>query len=193
MNALPLVILAVMLSLGMQPPPKNTSTTTPSQPPAPKKDTTAKTIDIEIVVGPKLKLDERCKGGPPASTVFVVSAKEVYHCVGNVLHNHDNHLNVPEMDKAAARAFAGDIIRWYSNTNDFTVVSVTKPKNPKLAPQNPKAPATPFTSFTNKTPREVFSTPVPRISEKGVVVQRYKATFKIADIGLVDPDLICSM
>jgi len=29
--------------------------------------------------------------------------------------------------------------------------------------------------------------------ERGTVVQRYKASFNIKGIGLVDPDLICSM
>jgi hypothetical protein len=149
-----------------------------------------KIVDVEIVVGSKADLDKQCVTNAHPTTVFVVSQKEVYHCIGKKLVHHDEHGKTAGMDEALVRVSSYDRIRWFSKTNLFTVVSVTK-QNAALGPQNKAAPDLPFgKAFALAPAAEVLSEPVPDL--EGVVVQRYKVTFNIAPIGEVDPDVVCS-
>ena len=156
-----------------------------------KQPSPGKTIPVEIVVGSKPDLDKACAGGTPATTVFVDNVKQVYHCVKNVLMNHDEHdKGNPAMAATIVHASTGDQIRWYSKTHDFTVNVV---KHPKLGPQHPDAPDFPFgRSMLASSAREQVSPAVPA-ALKGKIQQRYKVSFNIAGVGLVDPDLICTM
>jgi hypothetical protein len=152
---------------------------------------TGKVIPVEIVVGAKADLDKRCAGNAPPTTVFVVNAKEVYHCVKNKLLDHVEHdKGNPEMAISIVQASTGDQIRWYSSTHLFTVSVV---KHPKLGPQHPDAPDSPFGKELLVAPaREKVSSLVPG-APKGKIQQRYKVSFNITGVGLVDPDLICTM
>src|SRR5687768_12841456 len=184
MNAVPLVIVAVVMSLGMQPAPK------PAPPPQPVKPVT---LNVEIVVGAQENLAATCKkGGVNPSTVFVVSTKQVFHCIGNSLHDHANHGKDPDLEKAVVRLSAGDRVRWFS-TRRFFVASVERHELPGVTPPKKNlAPASPFAAALPKEYRtEVISPPVR--DEPGTIVQRYKASFNIEGVGLIDPDLICSM
>jgi plastocyanin len=148
------------------------------------------TVDVEIVVGSKTDLDKACAGNPEPTTVFVVSQKEVYHCIASKLHHHDEHGKVAGMDASIVRVSAGDRIRWFSKTNLFTVTSIEK-QIAAFGPQDKTAPERPFgDAFAAKPASEVMSTPVPDLP--GKVEQRYKVTFNIQGIGPVDPDVVCS-
>lgn len=156
----------------------------------------AATISVEIVVGDHKSNQARCgSGGVPAHTIFV-SRKEnspvsVHHCVGKELHNHGDH--AASAEHGAVRVSAGQRIRWFSTTADFSVVSVVKPKAVDYKPQDKLAPDPLFDKFDQVNSREVLSPVVTDIGgEKVVVVQLYKTTFKI-DGALVDPDVVCSM
>jgi hypothetical protein len=182
MNALSIALLAFALALSSQDPqpPK------PEQPPPDLKSE----VSVEIVVGEKGALDKMCLDGAAANTVFVVSATQIYHCLGRKLHDHGEHAtNSSTMDPSIVRAYTGQHIRWFSKTREFSVVSVVK--DPKGQPQNLAAPAAPFAAFPKQAAREVRSSLVPDLT--GTVIQRYKVTFNIQGVGLVDPDLICSM
>jgi hypothetical protein len=161
------------------------------QPPASIKQPPGKIIPVEIVVGSKPDLDKACAGGAPATTVFVVNAKEVYHCIKTKLLDHDEHdKGNPEMAISIVHASTGDQVRWYSNTHDFTV---NVQKHPKLGPQHPDAPDSPFgKAMLASSAREQLSPAVPA-ALKGKIQQRYKVSFNISGVGLVDPDLICTM
>jgi hypothetical protein len=192
MNALPLVILAVVLSLGTQPPPAPKPAPTPPKPsqPPPKKP---ETVSVEIVVGTQANLAAACKKGAQPSTIFVVNPKQVFHCIGNTLHDHANHGKNPDMEKAVVRVSAGDRVRWYSTTR-FFVASIERHEVPSgsTPPKKNLAPNFPFAAaFPKEYRTEVISSPVR--DEPGTIVQRYKASFNIEGVGLVDPDLICSM
>jgi hypothetical protein len=153
---------------------------------------TGKVIPVEIVVGSKPDLDKRCADNAPPTTVFVVNPKEVYHCIKGKLLDHDEHdKGNPAMAISIVQASTGDRIRWYSNTHSFTVSVV---KHPKLGPQHPDAPDTPFPdkALLVSPAREKLSSLVPE-ALKGKIQQRYKVSFNIDGVGLVDPDLICTM
>jgi plastocyanin len=190
MKLLPLMLIAASLGLGSCAPglggPPPVAGPVGEQPP------TGKVVEVEIVIGSKVDLDKRCAGGAPATTVFAVSPKEVYHCLGNKLLDHDEHdKGNPAMAPAIVRASTGDRIRWFSKTHTFTVTVV---KHPKLAPQNPAAPDAPFgKALAVKAAPEQLSPPVPDAGGGGKIQQRYKVSFDIEKFGLVDPDLICSM
>ena len=190
MKLLPLVLIAASLALGScasgrggAPPVAN---------PVGQQPVTGKVVDVEIVIGSKVDLDKQCAGGAPATTVFVVSPKEVYHCLGNKLLDHDEHdKGNPAMAPAIVRASTGERIRWFSKTHIFTVTVV---KHPKLPPQNDAAPAAPFgKELAVRAASEHVSPPVPDAGGGGKIQQRYKVSFNIDKFGLVDPDLICSM
>ena len=191
MSAVPLVILAVALSLVMQPPP-SPSPTPPKPSPQPKPAPTAGPIAVQIVVGTQPNLNALCKkGGQAPSTVFVVSAKQVYHCIGNSLHDHANHGKDPDLEKAVVRASAKERVRWFSAT-PFIVTSVEKHEPPAGGP--PKKNVAPDYPFVEALPKVFRNEVIVTVrDEPGTVVQRYKASFNIEGIGLVDPDLICSM
>ena len=188
MSAVPLVILAVALSLGIQAPTPNSTPPTPPQPKAP----TAGPIAVQIVVGTQPDLNALCKkGGQAPSTVFVVSTTQVFHCVGNSLHDHANHGKDPDLEKAVVRASARERVRWFSATR-FIVTSVEKHEPPAGGP--PKKNIAPDYPFLEPLPKEFRNeVSVTVRDEPGTVVQRYKASFVIDGIGLVDPDLICTM
>ena len=186
----PVAIVAIFVltscaSAGVQGKPPDSSS---EQPPI---KATGNIIPVEIVVGSKPDLDKQCAGNAPPTTVFVVSPKEVYHCIKNKLLDHDEHdKGNPAMDVAIVRASTGDRIRWFSKTHSFTVTVV---KHPKLGPQHPDAPDSPFNKELMVAPaQEKMSSLVPG-AVKGKIQQRYKVSFAITGVGLVDPDLICSM
>lgn len=194
MRIAPLVILAVVLSGCFLNP-------GPNQPPAPlpekQSSSAAKgTVDVEIVVAMHPKLLEVCKdSNKPARTIYVdEKSKQVFHCVGRkVLVPHTDHGPAHELSEADVLLSQGQQVRWFSTTHTFWVRPVVKGKE---APQNPKAPPTPFPpsfSFTKVPALEVISAPVESVGGAEVVVQRYKITFDITGLGVVDPDLICSM
>jgi hypothetical protein len=197
MNALSVALLGFALAVGSlnsQPSPK------PAQPPAKKEQPPAKkgqpppdaklVVPVEIVVGEKTALDKMCLNGAAPTTVFVVSAKQVYHCLGKNLHDHNEHIKNPnDMGPTIVRVSTGQYIRWFSKASQFSVVSVLK--DLKGQPQDKAAPDTPFAAFPKQPASEVLSSPVPEL--KGDVRQRYKTSFNIQGVGLVDPDLICSM
>ena len=190
MSAVPLVILAVALSLGIQQPSVNS--TPPKPQPQPKPDAKLAAIAVQIVVGTQATLNALCKkGGQAPSTVFVASTTQVYHCIGNSLHDHANHGKDPDLERAVVRASAKERVRWFSATR-FIVASVEKHETP-AGPRSKKniAPDYPFVEALPKEFRNEVNVTVR--DEPGTVVQRYKASFNIEGIGLVDPDLICSM
>lgn len=150
-----------------------------------------KVVDVEIIVGSKPDLDARCAGTISPTAVFVVSQKQVYHCIANKLHDHAEHGKTPAMDASIVRVAANDRIRWFSKASLFTVTSVTK-QDEALGPYDKRAPDMPFgNAFSDSPASEVVSTPVPDLP--GQVVQRYKVAFNIQGIGPVDPDVVCSM
>lgn len=194
MKLVPLVILAVVLSgCFLKPGPKQ------PQNPAPGKQgfsAATGTVDVEIVVSTHPKLLEACKNtNKPARTIYVdVNSKQVFHCVGKkALVPHTDHGVGHELSEADVLLSEGQQVRWFSTTHTFLVLPVVKGKE---APQNPKAPPTPFPpsfSFSKVPAPEVISAPVESVGGAEVVVQRYKITFDITGLGVVDPDLICSM
>ena len=186
MNAVPLVILAVVLSLGIQPTPKPVA---PKQPPPPQ----PKVVQIRIVVGVSEEaLAKQCGPTEAPSTIFVANNKQVFHCVGNKLLNHANHGKDPNLEKAVVRANAGELVRWTSSTR-FKVVSVERHEVPGSPPPAKKNLA-PDSPFLKPLPTEYLMVVEALVrNEPGTIVQRYKATFDIQGVGLVDPDLICSM
>jgi hypothetical protein len=200
MSAVPLVIVAIVLSLGMQtpspkptpPPTPSPSSTQPETKPQPKPDPKLALIAVQIVVGTQPNLNALCKkGGQAPSTVFVVSATQVFHCVGNSLHDHANHGKDPDLEKAVVSASAKERVRWFSATR-FIVTSVEKHEPPAGAP--PKKNVAPDYPFLEALPKEFRNEVIVTVrDEPGTVVQRYKASFNIEGIGLVDPDLICMM
>lgn len=204
MSGLPIVILAAASLLGVQPlgggpapapqpPPKKSD----PQPPPPA------VVVIEIVVGAYVDLSAMCGQGASPTTVFVTNDKSkvtskpeiaVHHCIGKKLHDHAGHEKDPKaFDPADVKLVAGQRVRWISKKASFRVVDITKPKNPTHEPQDKEAPLRPFGEFSKAYALQVESPPVPQINGEVVVRQRYKVTFEIENVGLVDPDLICSM
>ena len=189
MNGVPLVVLAFVLSLGMQP-----AQPAPKPVPAPPQPKELTTVNIEIVVATQDQLTKVCgSGGVQPTSIFVSTTnKQVFHCVGNKMFNHNDHGKEPALEKAVARANANQTVRWFSKTR-FIVTSIERHETPGTPPPAKKnlAPDNPFTApFPKEYRNEVAS--VVR-DETGTIVQRYKATFNIEGVGVVDPDLICSM
>ena len=195
MRLVPLVILAVVLSgCFLNPGPQQ------PQSPAPVKQSAsaakAPPVEVEIVVDTHPKLLEACKNSNrPARTIYVdENSKRVFHCVGNRrLTQHVDHGPKTELSEADVPLSAGEQVRWFSKTHTFIVLPVVKGKE---APQNPKAPPTPFPPslpFSKVPELSVTSPPVESVGEAEVVVQRYKITFDITGLGVVDPDVVCSM
>jgi hypothetical protein len=199
----PFVILAVVLA-GCGPEPASTPATnqSASKEPVSQSQQPAKMLDVEIVGAVHPKLLEVCKDGrKPANTIFVdTNSRKVFHCVTNAASNtktlteHVDHGPVSPLSEADVPLSAGQQVRWFSETHTFSVLSVVKGKE---NPQAPAAPPTPFDPteaarrFTKVAASEVISPPV--LALDGDLVQRYKVTFQITGLGLVDPDLICSM
>lgn len=196
MSAVPLVILVVALSLGMQPPSPAPTPPTPTPTPTvqPKPVPKITTIAVQIVVGTQANLGALCKkGGQAPSTIFVVNAKQVYHCIGNTLRDHANHGKDPDLEKAVVRASAGERVRWFSATR-FIVASVEKHETPAPAGAPPKKNVAPDFPFLEPLPKEFRNEVTGTVrDEPGTIVQRYKASFNIEGVGLVDPDVVCSM
>ena len=132
--------------------------------------------------------DDRQSGVQQLSLAF---RSGLLYCVKNVLMDHDEHdKGNPAMAATIVQASTGDQVRWYSNTHTFTVTIV---KHPKLGPQHPDAPDSPFgKALMASEAREQLSPAVPA-ALKGKIQQRYKVSFNITGVGLVDPDLICTM
>ena len=193
MKLLPFVLFPAMLAigscasddgkLGTAQQPSSSSKVQPAK-------ATGNVIPVEIIVGSKSELDKQCSPKTPATTVFVVSPKQVYHCIGSKLLDHAEHdKGNPDIAAAIVRAATGDQIKWFSIKHTFTV---TVAKHPKLGPQNPDAPNSPFgDTFALAPALEHVSPPVP--NGGGKMQQRYKVSFNITTVGPVDPDLICSM
>ena len=188
MSGLPVVMLGVVVALSQDPQPP------PKQPPK-------NVVEVQIVVGPREKLNALCSAGNLSPTTILVSEKAVvdgkpapnvvYHCVGKAFIPHADHGKNPALAKADVRLSAGDSVRWVTKGGPrFFVKSVVKPAS-DLKNSNPASPfSKPFsTSYTD----EVVSTPVVEVGGVKVVVQRYKVTFDIEGQGVVDPDLVCSM
>lgn len=196
MNALPFVILALVLSLGTQPPAKK-DPAPPSPPPKPLPQPQPKldsVVDVEIVVGTQDQLVKLCSApGIPPSAIFIsTTSKQVFHCVGNKMFNHADHGKEPALEKAVVRANASQTVRWFSKTNRFIVTSVVRHEVPGSPP--PKKNAAPDYPFTAPLPKDYRNEVASVVrDEPGTVVQRYKATFNIEKIGVFDPDMICSM
>lgn len=194
MRVAPLVILAVVLSgCFLNPGPQQ------PQSPAPVKQgsSAAKApVDVEIVVAMHPKLLEVCKNSnKPARTIYVdEKSKQVFHCVDKkTLVPHTDHGPTHVLSEADVLLDAGDRVRWFSTTHTFWVRPVVKGKEP---PQNPKAPPTPFPpsfSFSDVPALEVTSPPVESVGGGEAVRQRYKITFDITGLGIVDPDVVCTM
>ena len=196
MRVAPLVILAVVLSgCFLKPGPKQ------PPPPSPQSDrpSAAKTpVDVEIVVSMHPKLVEVCKNAnKPARTIYVdEKSKQVFHCVGKkekALVPHTDHGVGHELSEADVLLSEGEQVRWFSTTHTFIVLPVVKGKE---APQNPKAPPSPFPpsfAFSKVPAREATSDPVVSVGGAEEVVQRYKITFDITGLGVVDPDVVCTM
>jgi hypothetical protein len=157
----------------------------------PKPDATF--VDVDIVVGSLEAHQGTCKGGKVnASTVFVVSPEQVYHCVGSQLFLHSAHGKEPAMGTTIVRVNAGQRVRWSCKTNQFVVLDVTRHSSsaPGAKP-NPAAPERPFATFPKAPSNTVLSSELKRID--GKTEEHYKATFYIEGVGVVDPDLVCSM
>ena len=187
MSGLRVVILLVTVALGACASKGGGQSAQPEQGQKP-----GKIVNVEIIVGSKAELDKRCSGNVPPTAVFVLSQKEVFHCIGNKLHHHDEHGKTPGMDDSIVRVSANDRIRWFSTTHMFTVTSVTKQLASIGGPQDKTAPETPFGKSIGpgKPASEVTTTPVPDL--EGKIEQRYKVAFNIQGIGPVDPDVVCS-
>ena len=185
MSGLRVVMLVVMVALSACASKDGGQSAAPGRQPG-------KIVDVEIIVGSKDELEKRCAGNVPPTAVFVLSQKEVFHCIGNKLHHHDEHGKTPGMDDAIVRVAANERIRWFSTTALFTVTSVTKQLASIGGPQDKTAPDTPFGKSIGpgKPASEVVTTPVPDLD--GKIEQRYKVAFNIQGIGPVDPDVVCS-
>lgn len=156
----------------------------------------AKIVEIEIVVGNTNENAKVCKsGGVPPSTVFVSSSTQISHCIGNNLHDHAGHGKNPDLEAAVVPVRAGQSIHWVSKKNRFLIVEVVKHDPPGSAAPPKKEGAQPPDELFELLPRDfrlqVVSPPLPDLP--GTVVQRYKYTFVVEGIGLIDPDLICTM
>ena len=150
-------------------------------------------VNVDIVVGSLNAHQETCKAGKAeSSTIFVVNPEEVYHCVGSKLIRHTAHGKEPAMGKTIVRVNAGERVRWSCNTNRFVVLDVTRHSSEAAGIKpNPDAPERPFAQFPKTPSKQVESSVLKKID--GKTVERYKATFYIEGVGVVDPDLVCSM
>lgn len=163
---------------------------------APKAD-----VDVRIIVASRNSLEGECEKGGLHPTTILVSTNErgnekdkgkgnaVYHCIDGKFIPHAEHGKNPLLEKAIVRLKSGQRVRWFSTNASFFVASVDRP------PQDLKnsAPASPFASALATTfANEVISPPV--IDVPNVEIQQqYKVSFSIQEVGLVDPDLVCSM
>jgi hypothetical protein len=177
MKAAPFVVVAVAaaISLAAQPKPE------------------APFVNVEIVVGSLDAHQDTCKAGKSeASTIFVVNPEQVYHCVGSKLFLHSTTGKEPAMGKTIVRVRAGQRVRWSCKTNRFVVLDVTRHDagTPGAKP-NPAAPERPFTAFAKTPSNTVVSSELKKID--GKTEEHYKATFYVEGVGVVDPDLVCSM
>ncbi len=114
MSGLPLVILAVALSLGTQPPPKKADPAPPMPMPTPKKDSV---VEVQIVVRSTLReLEALCVAKTPATTIFVenVEPVQVHHCIGTTLHQPFRACKESKAMDASrtSRSSIGQQVRW---------------------------------------------------------------------------------
>ena len=202
MSGLPIVMMAIAVALSLGPQPPSQPKPTPPKPtpqPAPAKKPAV--VEVQLVVGPREKLNALCATGTLVPTTILVTEKTVvngkptpnvvYHCVGKAFIPHADHGKNPALDNADVHLSAGDSVKWVKKEGlGFFVKGVTKP-SADLKNANP---ASPFSKpFSTTYANEVTSTPVVNINGATVVVQRYKVTFNIEGQGDVDPDLVCSM
>lgn len=141
-------------------------------------------VDVQIIVGTADALQKPCELA--STTVFVVGT-EAYHCIDKKLVSHAEGESNPAFANSYVRVAVGQRVRWWSETHAFTIAAVRR-----HAPLNSGTPAGPFSGeFPDKPARQVSSGPV--VNLHGVVEQRYKVSFDIVGVGLVDPDVVCSM
>lgn len=141
-------------------------------------------VDVQIIVGTADALKKPCELAP--TTVFVVGT-QAYHCIGKKLVSHTEGETNAAFANSYVRVSVGQRVRWQSETHAFTIAALRR-----HAPLNPGTPAGPFSGeFPDKPAKQVTSGPV--VNLDGVVEQRYKVSFDIVGVGLVDPDVVCSM
>jgi hypothetical protein len=136
-------------------------------------------VVVPIVVGADGDDKKPCK--LPATTVYVIGTN-AYHCIGEKLIIHDK---APEASHV--KVAAGQRVRWESKTHLFTISAIKAEGSIASG-----SPGNPFNgNFPDKAASEVLSGRV--VDVVGNVSQRYKVTFNIVKVGLVDPDVVCSM
>ena len=146
--------------------------------------TTDNTIVVQIVIVTADDLKKECTQAP---TTVVVIGTQAYHCIGKKLISHAEEGNNPALDAAIVRVSVGQRIQWQAAV-PFTVTRIER-----HAPLANGTPNGPFSGdeFSNKPSKVVRSGTV--VNLEGNVQQRYKASFQIEGVGLVDPDFVCSM
>lgn len=151
-------------------------------------------VSVEIIVGSLDAHQNTCKAGKSApTTIFVVNPEQVYHCVGSKLVLHSAVGKEPAAGATVVRVNAGQRVRWFCKTNPFVVLDVERHRDGTGPPAKKAslAPDRPFAPFPKTPANQAVSSELKKID--GKTQERYKAKFYVEGVGVVDPDLICSM
>jgi len=142
------------------------------------------TVNVEIVIGTKGDEAKPCSVVP--TTVYVIGTTP-YHCIDKKLISHAEEGKNKALEASYVKLAAGDRIQWNLKSHLFTISDI-EAHTPIVA----NSPGNPFNgNFSDKPANTVLSGVV--VNVEGSVVQQYKVTFNIVGVGLVDPDVVCSM
>ena len=159
------IVLAATLSLAAQPGPPEI-------------------VEVDIVVGAAGDEKKPCSVSP--TTVYVIGTS-AFHCIDKKLISHAEEGMNKALEASYVKVTSNQRVRWASKTHTFTIAAI-RAHNPISS----GSPGNPFNgNFPDKPASQVTSGAVVNID--GSVVQQYKITFNIVGIGLVDPDVVCSM
>ena len=161
------IVLAATLSLAAQPKPA---------PPPP--------VVVNIFIGQAGDEKKECNVTP--TTVYVIGTA-AYHCIAKKLISHAEEGKNKALEASYVKVATGQRIQWVLKTHTFRISAIEA-----HTPIHPGSPGNPFNgNFPEKPANQVMSGVVVNID--GSVVQQYKVTFDIVGVGLVDPDVVCSM
>ncbi len=141
-------------------------------------------VTVDIVVGAAGDEKKPCSVTP--TTVYVIGTT-AFHCIEKTLISHAEEGKNKALEASYVKVATGQRVRWVSKTHTFTIAAIRSHE-----PIDSRSPGNPFNgNFPGKPAASVTSGAVVNID--GSAVQQYKITFNIVKVGLVDPDVVCSM
>ena len=160
------IVLAATLSVAAQPKPA----------PLPP-------VLVKISIGQAGDQKKECNVSP--TTVYVIGTT-AYHCIDKKLIGHAEEGKNKALEASYVKVAAGQRVQWVLKTHTFRISAIEA-----QSPIHPDSPGNPFNGNFPETrePGHVRSGGQHRRQRRAA----YKVTFNIVGVGLVDPDVVCSM